>query len=289
MRAMILAAGRGTRLLPYTTLRPKPLFPVLDRPVLFHACQALAEAGASEIIVNCYYLAEQIMAAVAPHPQIITSAEDMELGTGGGLRQAAHLFGDEPLLLVNGDIFHTIDLAALWHQHQKGGAAATLVLHDCPRFNKVSVASDDTIMAFTPQEDAQRTLAFTGIQVVDPGLLATIPPRTFFNMIDCYSQAIARGEQIAAQVVSGHFWTDMGTPADYLDLHGQLLTDPRFAPNSPIFKGAGVRCDAADLHDWVSIGSGATIGKGARLSRVVVWDGAKVPSGAVLTDTIVTS
>ncbi len=285
---MILAAGFGSRLRPYSLLRPKPLFPILDIPVLMHTCKLLQESGVTEIIVNCHHLAEQIMAALAPHSHIICSMEDIELGTGGGLRQALSLFGEEPLLVVNGDIFHTIDLAPLFLQHQASGAAATLVVHDKPRFNKVSVAGDGSIIAFNPKPEAQQVLAFTGIQLVQPSLLATIPPRTFSNVISCYEQAIATGKLIDSHLATGHFWTDMGTPADYLNLHGQLLTSAKFAAPRPFFMAPEVNCASKDFHDWVSIGRGATIGKGARLSRVVVWDGAVVDAGAQLQDTIVT-
>lgn len=288
MKAMVLAAGFGSRLRPYSLKRPKPLFPLLGKPLLLHTFATLRQAGVTEIIVNCHYLAEQIRELVAPLSDVQLSCEDIELGTGGGLRQAAHLFGDEPLLVVNGDIYHTINLPAVWQRHQQTGAAATLVLHDYPRFNKVSVDGAGQIISFAGQSPGPKLLAFTGIQVINPAILATIPAGVFFNMINCYEQLIGQGAPVLAFEAHGHFWTDMGTPTDYLHLHQKLLTDQRFKGDSSFVIADGVEVDQDQLHDWVVIGAGATIGADARLQRVVVWDGAVVPAGAQLQDAIIT-
>ena len=264
------------------------VLPNLDLPVLFHTCKALQQCGVDEIIINCHHLGAQIVEAVASHPHIIASIESSELGTGGGLRHALPLLGDDPVLVINGDIYHTIDLPALCHHHQCSGADATLVLHDYPRFNKVSVAASGAIKAFHPLAYSDRVLAFTGIQIIHPSLLYEIPANIFYNVIDCYDQAIAAGKKIMGHFASGHFWADMGTPEDYLQLHGKLLTEARFAAGSPFFFGHDVRCDTDQFNDWVCVGSRATIGKDACLKRVIVWDGATVQPGAQLQDVIVT-
>lgn len=284
---MILAAGFGTRLRPYSLHRPKPLFPILDTPLLIHTIKALQRLGIAEIIVNCHYLCGQIQDALAVYPAIKISIETIELGTGGGLRQALPLFGAEPLLVVNGDIFHDIDLSALCQRHLASGADATLVLHDYSRFNKILLDPEGLICGFEPTTPVPRMWAFTGIQVLNPTLLEVIPPQVFFNLIDCYQQAIDAGKTIASFIVHDHFWTDMGTVVDYLNLHEQLLTAKRFAAVTPFYVGENVSCPEVEFSDWVSIGSGATIGPGAHLSRVVVWDGATVAAGATLQDTIV--
>ena len=86
MKAMILAAGLGTRLLPYTLKRPKPLFPILNKPLLHLTIDRLKQAGATEIIVNSHHLRPQIKRALQGEEQIILQEEDTILGTGGGLR-----------------------------------------------------------------------------------------------------------------------------------------------------------------------------------------------------------
>lgn len=287
MKAMILAAGFGTRLKPYSLLRPKPLFPVLDQPLLLFIIDKLRQNGFDSIIVNAHHLREQFVELLKNEPGIFLQLEEKILGTGGGLRLAMNKLGPEPVLITNGDIFHDIDLIGVYDAHLRSGARATLVLHDYPRFNNVSVAGE-WILGFDGKEaEEERRLAFTGIHVLDPALLAMIPKEKFFNIIDCYRYWIKKGVFIRAQVVKNN-WTDIGTPADYLTLHGSLLAGRERKGYGSFYVGADVGMGPdVELSDWVSIGSRAVIGKGARLTRVVVWDGAKVAEQAVLCDTIV--
>jgi mannose-1-phosphate guanylyltransferase len=289
MHAMILAAGLGTRLRPHSLLRPKPLFPVLGRPLLQRHLDKLRAAGFGPLVVNAHHLREQIVSLLAAENDIIVQEEQEILGTGGGVRLAAPHFGREPVLVTNGDIDHDLDLGWICRQHGDSGAAATLVLHDCPRFNGVEVAPDGRILGFgNPSPRAgNRLLAFTGIQVLDPAILELIPPGVCASIIDCYRRVIRQGGTVQALVAKDHFWTDMGTPADYLALHAALLkggsrSSPFFVEEGAVL-GAGVR-----LEDWAAIGAGARIGAGASLTRVVVWDGAEVSPGSHHADTIIT-
>lgn len=287
---MILAAGLGTRLRPHSLLRPKPLFPILGRPLLLRIIEQLRQAGFSSIIVNAYHLAEQIVALLADQPDIILQQEPMELGTGGGLRLALPHFADEPVLVTNGDIYHDIDYGAIYAQHGRGDSPVTMVMHDCPRFNQVLVAADQ-VRAFSrgdegnQRDPATETLAFTGIHVVHPSVLRDIPPAIFYSIIERYQDHLAEGGRIAAAKVNGHLWTDIGTTADYLDLHRRLL-----AAEPPCFRLAeGVRLGQdVIMEGWGYVGAGVRLGDGAYLARVVVWDGAVIPNGALLKDCLVT-
>jgi mannose-1-phosphate guanylyltransferase len=300
MKAMTLAAGLGTRLRPFSLLRPKPLFPVLDTPLLRLILNQLRCAGFGPIIVNAHHLSNQIASLLQDEKDCIIQQEDLILGTGGGLRQARAHFGTEPVLVTNGDIYHTIDLAHVYRKHCASGSDVTLVLHDYPRFNNVIVAGDGRILGFGDgvgrADVSAKQLAFTGIHVLDPALLESIPFGVPYNIIDCYREVIDKGGSVRAFIVKEHFWTDIGTPGDYFDLHAALLkgkTDFDFtAPPC-----TGLPCHIAEsaiigenvrFADWVSIGSGARIGDGASLARVVVWDGAEVLAAAELCDTIVT-
>lgn len=284
---MVLAAGLGTRLQPYTHHRPKPLFPVLNTPLLHHTLSSLKDAGFREIAVNCHHLGGQIEHSLAGMSGVTVFSEHEVLGTGGGLRNALAWLGKEPVLVVNGDIYHTIDYGMVYDSHLKGGQSATLVLHDFPRFNKVSVDRQGRVVDFTPCREADEIKAFTGIHVLDPKLLEIIPAASFYDIIACYRHWLSNGVRIQALEVTGHFWSDMGSPADYLDLHGRLLTDSRFAAPSPFCLADGLALPGVELHDWAAIGKGAKIGAGASLTRVVVWDGAVVAPGSELMDTIV--
>ncbi len=284
---MILAAGFGTRLKPYSLSRPKPLFPVLDRPLIFRHIAQLREAGFEYILVNCHHLREQIVTLLSGERDIFLQEELIELGTGGGMRMANGFFGKEPVLVINGDIFHTLDLAGIYKDHCRSGADATLVLHDYPRFANVDVDEQLNILSFG-SDGNHRKLAFTGIHVLAPNLLNVIPPGIFYNIIDCYRYWIQRGGRIRGYQVQGHFWTDIGTPEDYLELHRVLLTEKPFKSLTPFYFGKGVRIPS-DLQseDWLCVGADAKIGRECSLRRVVVWDHASVPDGSVIEDSIV--
>ncbi len=295
MKAMVLAAGLGTRLRPYTLKRPKPLFPVLDTPLLTHTLVQLRQNGAEGIVVNAHHLREQIQTMLQGQEDVHVQMEDLELGTGGGLRLAQRYFGEAHFLAVNGDIAHDLDLAFAYRTHCASGAAVTMVLHDCPRFNNVRVDGKGRIVGFSGAvEEGERLLAFTGVQVINPAVLSLMPEGVFYNIIDCYTELLKSGGVIQALVVSAHFWTDMGTPADYLKLHEDILLKGRLPGFSgengdkPFYLGKDAAIGAGvSFQDWVAIGHGAAIGEGASLTRVVVWNGARVDPGSILADCII--
>lgn len=296
MQAMILAAGLGTRLRPYTLMRPKPLFPVLNRPLLLTLLDMLRRAGCCHVVVNAHHLAVRIKAAVADMPDVRFQYEPEVLGTGGGLRLALPEFTAEPVLVMNGDIFHTVDLAALTRYHVQNGNLITMAMHDYPRFNTVRVG-EDRVLSFRPDRGgaAGELLAFTGIHVVSPEVIRQIPSRRFHHIIDLYEDLVQGGEKIGIFRVDGCFWRDMGTPQDYLDLHGELLGGgirqsllplPRFRGNWLVDDQA-VLTAGLELADWGCVGK-AVIGRDVKLRRCVVWDGAHIPAGSRLEDAIVT-
>lgn len=293
MQAMILAAGLGTRLRPYTLLRPKPLFPVLNHPLLLRHLDQVRQAGCAPIVVNAHHLGEQIAGLVAGEPDVVLQTELEILGTGGGLRQALGHFGPEPILVINGDIFHTIDLQWVLAEHRRGGGPVTLVLHDYPRFNQVAITADLSISSFgrQPVDHGGQRLAFTGIHVVEPEILLRLPASGFADIVSCYEGLIQDRIPVRGLVARQHFWTDIGTPADYLHLHGLLLSQQPHATGQPALLVDQTATVESGVHykDWACIGGGARIGQNAELTRVVVWDGAKVEPGVQLSDAIVTA
>jgi mannose-1-phosphate guanylyltransferase len=285
MQAMLLAAGFGTRLRPYTLVRPKPLFPVCNRPLLHILLDKLTQAGCGRTVVNCHYLADQIAAAAAAgRHEVILQHEQEVLGTGGCLRKALPHFADEPVLVMNGDVCHDIDLSGLLEAHKQSGQPVTMALHDCPRFNVVQVRGD-LVCGFGRAGAGEQDLAFTGIHVLNPEVLEQIPAQGFFHIIDLYERLALAG-QIGFIRTDGCFWQDIGTPADYLDLHRRLLEGklPAWLISESAEIGSGVK-----LSDWGVIGAGAKIGKGAELRRCVVWDKAEIAPGQRLADQIACS
>ena len=298
---MILAAGLGTRLRPYSSQRPKPLFPILGKPLLLHLLAQLRGQGFARIIVNSHHLREQFVELLRDEPGVHLQLEAEILGTGGGLRLAMPHLDREPLLVVNGDTLLDLDLAELRERHLRSGAGISLVVHDHPRFNNLRVAASGAVEAFRVGPEAvalergERLLAFTGVHFLDPLLLADLVPGRFCDIVEHYIQVAGCGEKINAIEVRDHFWADMGTPADYLALHGDLLRQrlapwPTFLPRpaSPLLVEAGAIVEpGACLDEWAVVGAGARIGAGATLRRSVVWDGAEVEPDTLVEDRII--
>lgn len=286
MQAMILAAGFGTRLLPYTKLRPKPLFPLLNEPLLLLTIKRLQNAGFDHIIVNCHYLKEQIVEALRGLRGVVVQEEETILGTGGGLRMALATMRDEPLLITNGDIYHSIDYLELYRNHEDGDTTVTMAMHDYPRFNNVGV--EEGLVSSFGVEGNEGCLAFTGLHVLDPAVLEEIPQTGKSCIIDRYRQLLEDGERIQAKDVSGCSWTDMGTVEDYLALHGQLLTGEisLWSEFSTSFDGTVLcqeRTEKQIFEDWSCVGN-VLLPEEIHLTRCVVWDNARLETGKTYSD-----
>ena len=291
MQAMVLAAGFGTRLLPYTEICPKPLFPIMNKPLLLLTIERLQRAGFDHIVVNCHHLRRKIIGVLQKLKGVIIQEEDVILGTGGGLRLAMRSFRDEPVLVTNGDIYHMVDYRSLYEAHLNDIALVTLAMHDFPRFNKVSV-QDNRVTGFDPIENNELQ-AFTGLHVLNPEILSEIPTSEPTSIIDLYRRLLQEKKCIRTFNADGCYWTDIGTVKDYLALHGGLLTgdipwwrELGVRPESPFFLADGIQCtDRPVMRDWVCAGRVA-MGEDVHLERVVLWDGACVPGKSRLQDTL---
>jgi mannose-1-phosphate guanylyltransferase len=298
MKAAVLAAGLGTRLAPLTAMRPKPLLPVLNRPLLGLVLARLEAAGCLQVAVNSHHLAHLVQDFLQSQPLsflLSVSHEPEILGTGGGLKQLGEILRDGPFLALNGDILTDLDLGEIYRRHQPG-ALGTLVLHDSPNYNHVWVTNDRVVsIGAAPPGAAGSPLAYTGVQVVDPKLLQYLPPAGQpYDLVRAWREALAAGECLAYLKVHGHFWQDIGTPENYLAAHRRLLAgespklsryfqglaDPLLGPGAQI--GAHVKFQGS-----VCLGADVTVGEGACLKNTVIWDRAAIAPGVELADCIV--
>ncbi|MFC1817348.1 sugar phosphate nucleotidyltransferase [Thermodesulfobacteriota bacterium] len=222
MKALILAAGFGMRLLPYSKTTPKCLFPIADRPLLDIIIRNLQKAGSSKLIINTHHLAQKIESFIASQNYTIpvyTRHEPDLLGTGGAIKNVADFWDDKPFMVVNSDIVTDFPLKAVYDFHINHNFAATLVLYDDEEFNTVSVDKNGFIISF--DEDLNlltaetKKLAFTGIQVLDPEVLDLIPDNRFSSSIEMYKKLLSSGKKIKAFISPKHIWKDIGTPDRY--------------------------------------------------------------------------
>jgi NDP-sugar pyrophosphorylase family protein len=233
MKAMILAAGLGTRLRPLTNTMPKPLLPVGGTPLIVWNLLLLKRHGFGDVVINLHYLGPMIEQALGDGSQfglrIIYSREPMILGTGGGIKQAEPYFSCEPVLVLNGDTLVELDLTALWEFHHTNHAAATLVLREDPDaagWGLVEVGAGNRIVRITGKGLSATVPTvprmFAGIHIVNPRLLREVPKGVASSIIDPYVAAITRGDAVLGYDLKG-YWSDIGTAERY----GQAEHDVR--------------------------------------------------------------
>ena len=223
MKALILAAGYGTRLRPYTEHTPKPLFTIAGRPLLDLIISQLQKAGCKAVIVNTHHLNQKIEAFLASQTyglEVFTRYEPQILGTGGAIKNVADFWDDKPFMVINADIVADIDLKEVYRAHCRQHPPATLVLCDDPAFNSVAIRQNKWVAGFyNPAQSAimppGRLLTFTGIQVLERQVLNYIPEDTFYSSIDAFKKILAEGQQIGAFVTPKNRWQDIGTPESY--------------------------------------------------------------------------
>jgi NDP-sugar pyrophosphorylase family protein len=282
MKAMILAAGFGTRLWPLTIGRTKPAIPFLNRPLIAFTIDYLKQFGCDEIIINLHHEPESVRAQIGNGSQfgvrIHYAVEEPEiLGTAGALDNVREQLEDDTFFVVNGKIITDIDLAAALRTHRAKQALATLVLRPNPkreRFSEVLVTADGRVEKFAgfPQTADRRPqtsdpLMFTGIHILDPQIFEFIPRGVFSDSVrDVYPPAMAAGKVIAAHVAEQGSWYELSTLERYWAISQEFLRREQ--------------CD-------VVMDEGCVIDPTAQITGSILWQRVRVESGARLTDCVI--
>ncbi len=243
MKAMIFAAGLGTRLRPLTDNKPKALVEVAGIPLLEIAIRRLKLFGCSEILINIHHFGDQICSFLERKSNFgvrieISDERERLLDTGGGLKKASWFFLNEPFFLINADVISDLDLEAMYQAHLGSGALATLAVRNRPSSRVFLFDPNNGQLcgwANTQTGVEKRVrhapvlhpMAFSGIQVVDPGLFRYFPEdQAVFSIIDTYLLAAAR-EKILAFPHDTGLWLDVGKPE-------QLHKAEAILPNIPL-------------------------------------------------------
>ncbi|MEI6563447.1 MAG: sugar phosphate nucleotidyltransferase [bacterium] len=279
-KAIVLAAGFGSRLLPLTLLKPKPLFPVWGKPVLGHAIELLHRWGVRDVLVNTHYHADQILEYLKsiriPGLRIQLSFEPDILGTGGVLPKARWFLDDQPFWMLNADVMADLDGAPLIDAYEQQSVVAALWL-DPTRGPRTVEHRNGLITVFKSSlARTEGTATFCGLQLLSPRILKFLPASGFSSIVDAYENAQAAGEKIAGVVVPHAYWADIGSQEAYLATHREMLALPRWKKHS---KRDG---------RVVATGIGTIIHPGAQVDRSVLWDNVTVFPGASVKDAIVT-
>ena len=279
MKAMILAAGFGTRLFPLTIDRTKPAIPFLGKPLVGYVAEYIARFGFKDFIVNLHHQPDSVRQALGDGSEFgvhitYTVEEPNILGTAGALDNAKHLLEDAPFLIVNGKIISDIDIAAAVETHRRSEALATMVLIPNVKREKFTIVetADGCVTGFgemakpLTEEEIRDTeheivtpLMFTGIHILEPRVFEYIERGVYSDIVpQVYRPALAKGERIAAHITEGN-WYELSTIPRYLDISLAMMNG---------------------THTFV--GSGCSISEKASVRDSVIWDDVSVEEGASL-------
>ena len=292
--AFVLGAGLGTRLRPLTNRRPKPLIPVVNRPLIAHTFDRLREQSIESLVVNTHWAAEAYATAFPESayrgmPLDFREEKPEVLETAGGIKNVEDLLGGEPFIVHNGDILTDLSLREALGFHVASGNEVTLILRskDGPlqiSFDEASGRVTDIGRRLDPASEP--SFLFTGIYIVQPEFLRRIPAATKISVVTIFCEMIRAGAKLGGIIIDEGNWWDLGTREQYLAVHrwlaeGGIRNAEWLHPSAQISPGAIVEGATA-------IGANARIGEGARLRDCLIWENAEVAPGAVLERCIVT-
>ena len=305
MKAIILAGGHGKRLMPLTYTKPKPMLPLLDKPVLQYIVEGLAAQGFDEIIVTTNYLREQVIDhfkdGEAFGVKMIYPVEDKPLGTAGSVKNAEKYL-DETFVVVQGDGINDINLKDVLSYHNAGNNLATIVLSsvDNPReYGVVELNSASEVVKFREKpkpEECFSNLVNTGLYILEPEVLKYVPSCKEYDFArDLFPSLLTLGEIRGYR--ASDFWVDIGRPEKYMDaIHWafekrrtEQVSELGVKKPAGIIFGEGAKIDAdARIEGQVLIKDGCCIGKGAVIEGYSVIDeDVEIADGARIVDSVI--
>jgi mannose-1-phosphate guanylyltransferase len=305
--AMVLAAGRGERMQPLSSVVPKPALALPDGPVIASSMRLAAHAGVDRIVVNTWHLAEKMAEAVAEVAidgiEIVLSPESELMGTAGGLalaRERGLLGQDGPVLILNGDSVVGLDLNALVERHLGAEDSVTLALlpHlDPDRWSRVVLDADDRVAGIHAPgrpDPSEAPFLYPGVMAVSRAAVESLPT-TAGDIPEILWKPARETHRLGGVVVAGH-WREVGTPEDYiavmsLRLAGNTIVHPTSSVDSSAslvasFVGRDVTIESGAKVDASILAEGAVVRRGARIQHSVLMGGIEVGPKETVIDEI---
>ena len=308
MKALVLAGGFGTRLRPLSCSRPKPLFPVANKPIIDYTLQSLAQAGVDTVIVSVHYMADKIADYLGPSKNgmdILVSREQRPLGKGGGIKNAEKLLGEKPFAVINGDIITDIEIRRLLAFHEEKGGLATIALHrieDPSRYGSVELDAEERITRFVEKPgpgQAPSNLINAGIYVLEPGVLDYMPLGKFDTEEEVFPVLAQEGKLFGFEAPG--YWSDVGVPSEYLNANAAILgktsgdavnenadVDPKATVKKPCVLGNNVHIGADSIiGPNVSIMDDTYVGRNVTIENSIIFAGATIEDGGSVRDSVI--
>lgn len=311
MKAMILAAGVGSRLHPLTHTMPKPLVPIVNRPVMEHIIGLLRRHGFTDIIVNVYHLADQITAYFGDGSRFgvkITYAEEDRLwGDAGSVKRCEEFFGNHTFLVIGGDDLADIDLTRFLENHRQKKALASIALSlvdDPAEYGIVLINEEGRITRFLEKPRGEiifSNTANTGIYLFEPEALDLIPRNTFYLFGKTFFPLMLEQKRPIYGYLTAGYWMDVGNLSMYLQAHLDALAgkvrldfpaperrkyqwisetaviEPSASIEYPVVIGDGCRIESgAAVRENTVLGPGCIVSSGAVVRESVLWENAHI-------------
>lgn len=316
MKAMILAAGLGTRLKPFSNYLPKPLLPFINRPLIEHTIEFLGKYGITELIINVHHLGEKIIDYLGDGKRfgvtVTYSKEEEILGTGGGIKRVKEFLKDEVFVVINSDFLIDFDLKEAIDFHQQNKALATMILREAQEmkaYGTIGISKEGYLTKFTNiiESTAETVLKeghFVGIHILSPPIfeyLEDLSREVFCINREIYPRLIRDNKKVLGYFMDG-VWIDLGTIKNYSKAQLEALQQSdfyRFETTEKIQIGAGTTIadtaflkgpvvigehniikEEVDILPGTIIGSKCTVENRAQLAESIVLDGSHIQAGA---------
>jgi mannose-1-phosphate guanylyltransferase/phosphomannomutase len=322
MKAVIMAGGEGTRLRPLTSLRPKPMVPIVNRPVMEHIVGLCHWHGLDEVVATLQFMPQVIRDYFGDGEEwgvsISYAVEDKPMGTAGSVKNAQHLVGDEAFVVISGDALTDVDLTEVVEYHRSKGGAVTIVLKHVPdplEFGVVITDETGKVERFLEKPTWGQVFSDTintGIYVCEPSVFDLIPEEGSFDFsADLFPLLMKEGHEIYGYITD-RYWTDIGSLASYVQAHVDVLDrqvgvyiagvkaandvwvgegadiDPEARIGDHVVIGANAKIrSGAEIGDYAVIGDSCLVGYDAKVQHSVVWSDSFVGAGSSLRGTVI--
>lgn len=297
-KAILLAAGFGTRIQPLSHDLPKPMMPIWGEPAVVHMVNLLKSFGVREILINLHHNPAPIFNHFRLNPvagmKIEFSFEPEILGTGGALHKAAWFINNEPFWLANTDIAADVSQKPFLAEFDAKHPLAVLWLHPELGPRTVEMSGNRITNFRSPTPGAGNTFTFCGLQLLSPAIFNYLGKPGFSSVIEAYSAAMGDGRRISGITVDKSFWSDIGNPEQYIDVHRQILASHRYKrPGARLFARGQfnamklLRRRGITISGFASIGRDVTVGRGTKICDSILWDRAVIKESTNLVNAIV--
>lgn len=295
MKAVILAGGFGTRLRPLTFTKPKPMVPLVNKPVIDHVVDYLVSYGLDDIVVTTTFLREMIMDHFMYREDVRLSypTEPYPLGTAGSVKNAGlDEEEDEPFVVIQGDNITDMDLRGLIDRHYEAGGLVTIAVthvEDPWNYGVAKLEGDGGISRFHEKPDKGKcfsNLASTGIYVVEPKAMEFVPDgvafdfaKDLFHLLQAKNKGKGNGKMFGYEMEADNFWADVGQPAEYMKAMEWMLKKA----NRDVFIGENVKINGSGITGPTVIGDSAAVEEGCSVGpNAVLFEGVYIGKNSSL-------